>query len=62
MRNVYRLDRCRCNAPATYYAPSNGYRACEAHAAPHMVRASEMGPPSTYGRCDAVIDTVTQVQ
>ena len=62
MQKVYRLDSRRCNAPAIYYAPSNVYRACDCHAEPNMVRASDMGPPNSYGRCDARVEYVTEVQ
>lgn len=45
----------RCNAPSLYYAPTNGYRSCDAHVLPGMLASSEAGP-GPHGPCDYPLD------
>jgi hypothetical protein len=46
----------RCDAPAIWYAPSNGYRLCrdcmDRGRAPAMLLLSEAGPHYGTDRCD----------
>lgn len=41
----------RCNAPAVWYSPSNGFRACRDHAQDGMLLCADAGP-APFGRCD----------
>lgn len=49
----------RCNKPAMWYSPRNGYRACRDHAGDGMLLCAESGP-GPWGLCDKPTETLRQ--